>query len=262
MKNLFLRLKGRIITVNKWLGFCFLIAFASVLLIDLWLVKLPEWFTNASVIGTIYRNLCFAYMTSFIFYFLNVHLQNYKTKVKTFGYLENKLSRLQQLSVDLIILLKKAAGEPRRSHENLLTKDEVKEYCKKVNPNPTNSISYTWSNLSFLNWYELFEFIETETKDIFRDLSTIKESLDTEIITRLANIEKVAESGLNKTRGKVLGNTTLELFATEIYEYRNQCEEILVYFHQEYEIYEDEYAREYDPKYNSEKAKKEQENEH
>ncbi|MBU8855389.1 hypothetical protein BGM24_25820 [Bacillus sp. FJAT-26377] len=258
MKSLFLKLKGRILTVNKWLGFYFWVAFASVLLIDLWLVKIPEWFTNASVLGTIYRNLCFAYMTAFIFYFLNVHLQNYKTKVKTFGYLENKLKRLDQLSIDLIVLLKNTAGIKGRSPK--ITEDEVKQYCKKVNPNPTDSISYTWSGLSFSSWYELFEFIESETKDIFRDLSTVKESLDTELITRLANIEKAAESGLNKTRGKVLANTTLEFFAKEIYEYRKQCEETLAYFHEVYEIYEDEYASEYDPKYNLEKDKNVEEN--
>lgn len=231
---------NRFITVNSWVRWIFVIAFLWVILFDFWLVNIPAKFSFLSVLGTLTRNLGFAYMTAFIFYFLNVHLPNYKTKVKTFRYINNKIINLQWLSIYLITTLEEAAGVPDSDYK-VPSRARIDNLCLKVLSHDGGVFGKF--SVPFKNWYELFNLIDIETNRIVKDLLVIKDSLDSEMIRLLTEIDDHAENGLNFSKGIVMGNDTLKFFSYEIYQYRYTCEELVKCLGNNYKFYTQEYFR-------------------
>ncbi|MHA2957317.1 hypothetical protein, partial [Priestia megaterium] len=196
------------------------------------LVNVREWFPKASALGGIYRNLCFSYMTAFIFYFLNVHLQNYKTKMKNYKYVSNKIVRLAGMSGDLVYALGVKG-------EEVPGKEELEKLCKETVS--TNSVLYSRLSYEFENWYDLFSYIDVETRKIVKDLLAVKESLDPDVLMMVINIENWIELYLNDTLGKLIQYPNLEHYAPIIHEYRKLSSELESYFWDKYEPYRQEY---------------------
>lgn len=230
----------RIKTVRQDLFYLFLLAFCSIFLLEFWLFNIPEpkAFTVASELGEIYYKICFAYITAFIFYFLNVHLQSHKSKVKTFSYIENKIRKLHSCRLNLIIALRNAVGEPHKDY-NLPSKEEINIMCKKIIP--YNPLVYGQLNLTYTDWYEFFKFLDDETSENIKDLLILKDNLDSEIIRLLTNLDSCVESRLNLTKGLPLGNESLETFSGDIYKYCVIVNELISYLDKNYSVYKKEY---------------------
>src|SRR5690606_39134729 len=96
MKKLWFRFQS----VDKILSILFIVCLIFIFLYQLILIKhsSPSWFENAYELGLILYRLCLSYVASFIFYFLNVHLKNFKLKVNTVKYVDNKIRKIKELN--------------------------------------------------------------------------------------------------------------------------------------------------------------------
>ncbi|WP_416435212.1 hypothetical protein [Priestia megaterium] len=216
-------------------------------IIDFWLVKIPEFISIGSELGIIMRGLCFAYITSFIFYFINVHIQNYKAKVKNYRYINNKILKFKELASGLMESIKESAGF-KESEDKLLSEREVKEICLKVNPYQKVNLSYGRLSIRFGNYHELFVFVDSETKRLVKDLLLVKEALDSEMMMLLTFIEDCTENHINFSKGMQIKKEDMEdhlgSHATGIHSYDELCSKIVKYIWEEskdYKYYRAEY---------------------
>ena len=77
--------------VRKELKILLFISIVGYFLI-VWLSTFPEIFTGANKIGEFFSKLCIAYTTSFIFYFIVVHIKTERDKENVGEYVAIKLS--------------------------------------------------------------------------------------------------------------------------------------------------------------------------
>ncbi|MFP7416101.1 hypothetical protein [Priestia filamentosa] len=247
MKKKFLSDRQRVLigkykTVNKTLKKLLWIAILWVILYDFILVNIPEWFPKASVLGLLARNICFAYLTGFIFYFLNAHLSSHKTKVKTYRYVANKVEALNSLSMDLILALKNSLGIPNENYD-VPTLQDVQLWCQQIpssSPAPFKTHMYT---RTFPDWFTLFQFIDQETTKVVKDLLLIRDSLDSETLRLITNIENNTTTFLNMSRGILINtpNHNLAFFDRFIHSYRSTCKQLSSHLQKEYKVYKEEY---------------------
>ena len=207
----------------------------SVLIIDLYLIHKPEWFKNAAQLGSLYRNLCFAYITSFLFFFWNVHLQSYNTKVKSYQYVDNKVHGLRKMGVALILSLEGKKVDTFLSKYPLPDVSEIFDLCYKVDPNQPLKFNYR----PFQNWFELFDFINQETRRTVNELLMIKDALDAELMSELINLAEYVDS-LNRYYDTVVECKDLSDRAVAIWDYAHACSILSSKFKEKYIIYKDE----------------------
>jgi len=233
---------GRFKTVNKTLAKLLGISVAWVFLYDFILVKIPEWITGASTLGLIARNICFAFITGFIFYFINTHLANHKAKVKTYRYVANKIASLNVLSSNLIHTVK-ATANVSNANKNEETLEEVVEWCKQIQASSFVGFRVFAYRIGFGSWYELFNYLDSETSKIVRDLLLVRDMLDSESLRLITNIENQVNMFMNISKGQPIGTDTnsLESSGLHIYEYRRMCKELQLHLRKEYKIHENEY---------------------
>lgn len=233
---------GKFKTVNKTLAKLLGIAVLWVLLYDFMLVNMDEWYPKAAVVGLLTRNLCFAFITGFIFYFLNTHLSSHKTKVKTYRYIANKVAVLDDLSTNLILSLKFSQDLDNEGYD-VPPQEEIKKWCKQIPRGSAVDYKTFAFSVSFSNWFELFNFINDQTKEIVKDLLLVRDSLDSETLRYITNIENCTSVFLNVTKGQNAGpRHSLEIYSFQIYDYRRMCHELTLHLKKEYEVYKKEYS--------------------
>ncbi|MCU5744940.1 hypothetical protein OCC47_27155 [Bacillus cereus] len=232
----------RFITINLWLRILLLISIISVLFIDLYLIHKPELFKNAAQLGTLYRNLCFAYITSFLFFFWNVHLQNYNAKVKSYQHVDNKVYNLRSMGISLILSLEGKEINTFLSKYPLPEVSEIFDLCYKVDPNQPIKFNYR----TFQNWFELSDFINQETRRTVNELLIIKDVLDAELMTELINLTQYVDR-LNRCHDSDLKCKDLAKWAVPIWDYAHACSVLSSKFDKKYRIYRDE-SRKYQEK--------------
>ncbi|PEF92575.1 hypothetical protein COL10_03530 [Bacillus cereus] len=232
-------LKNRFKTVRGGMRVLFYIAVAWVVIYEFYLVNIPEWFPKAAVLGIITDKICFAYITAFIFFFVNVHLSGHAQKVKTYRYVRNKAALIRKVSINLMLNIKKANGLDINNNSTP-SKEEYIELCKKVDPRGSLQ-SVGFLQLQFENWFDYMKFIESETKRLIKDLLFIRESLDTDTIKFLMDIEECLERHVNLTKGIYVGNTSLEHWAEGIHNYIDLCQKLIEHLDKKSKEYSEEY---------------------
>lgn len=81
-------MRKHIKNINKWLLLILIFSIVVIVLIDFWLINVPEKVSWGYEFGKILYPLCMAYISSFIFYFVTVHIKNVrdKTNIKPYIY--------------------------------------------------------------------------------------------------------------------------------------------------------------------------------
>lgn len=231
--------KHRIKTLRKDLLILFAVSLASILIIDLWLINVPEMFVYGAELGMIYYKICFAYITAFIFYFINVHLQSERTKVKTYKYINNKSAKIHRLCSTLISSLRESCGVPYdisfSSKEN-----EIAILCDYVDPRTPFTLG-GWYNTRFPYWQAAADFIASENKELTRDLLFVRDSLDSDIVEILTDIDDCIQNSINLSHGRPSGNSDMEVYSHGIIQYYNLCNKLIKTIREKYKYHSIEY---------------------
>ncbi|PEZ83073.1 hypothetical protein CN374_29105 [Bacillus cereus] len=245
-------LKNRVFSVRKDLLLMFLMTLVWITLYDFWLINIPEIFPKGAVVGSIFYKICFAYITAFIFFFLNVHLQNYKAKVQTVKFVTNKIKDIELHSRDLMLTILGQTYD-ERSFEELLEK------CKTINPKEPST--YGLSKLAYAvvrpDWRSTFHFVNVSTKRLVVDLVSVNHLLDSKTLSLITEIEQILAEEIDVHYGyhihliedldrrEYYNNMSLKYWAKSIFEYRKKCKELLMHLEDNYKKYQIEYDYKY-----------------
>ncbi|CAI8949445.1 putative Lipoprotein [Priestia megaterium] len=232
---------GKFKTVNKNLKRLLYITGVWVLAYDFILVNIPAWHPILVTIGLLARNVSFAFITGFIFFFVNTHLSSHKTKVNTYRYTANKIASLNALSTSLITTIKLTLNLPD-FNKDATTEEELEEWCMQIAGNTPVTYRVLAHRVKFQDWYVLFNFLDIETSKIVKDLLLVRDSLDSETLRLVTNIENKVNMFINVSKGLPIGpDYSLKSFAKDIFEYRGMCKELILHLNKEYKPIADEY---------------------
>jgi hypothetical protein len=231
--------KHRIATLRKELKILFVIALSSVLLIDLWLIKIPEWFSVGAELGALYYKICLGYITGLIFYFLNVHLESERSKVNTFKYINNKAAKIHRLCNTLIDSLRKVYPVP---HETAFSSidEEISYLSNNINPQHPFKLG-GWYNMVFPHWFASIDFIAKENKELTRDLLFVRDSIKSDIIVILTDIDDCITNAINLGHGQPSANTDLEAYSYGMTQYKILCDRLIRTIRETYKYHQIEY---------------------
>ncbi|MBP1931889.1 hypothetical protein [Ammoniphilus resinae] len=230
-------LKHRIATIRFELKLLFIISVASILVIDLWLINIPERFSGGAALGGIYYQFCLAYITSFLFYFINVHLESERQKVKLIKYINNKSAKINRLCDTVITSIREAAGIPSTIKIN--KEYEINIICDYVDPRRPFTIG-GWYGRTFHHWQAAAEFIAFETKDYIRDLLFVRDSLDSDVVEILLDIDDILHI-INISHGSPSRNSDMEFYSHSLIEYQKLCQDLIKMIRVKYKFHQDEY---------------------
>jgi hypothetical protein len=231
--------KHRVATLRKDLLVLFGISLTSILFIDLWLIKVPEVFGFGAELGGIYYKICLAYITAFIFYFINVHLQSERTKVKTYKYINNKSTKILNLCNVLMYSLRNASGIPSNISFPSKT-NEIFILCDYIDPRVPFTLG-GWYARTFLHWQAASDFIAEENKELIRDLLFVRDSLDSDIVEILTDIDDCIQNFINLSHGGPSANTDMEVYSYGIIQYYDLCKKLINTIRGKYKYHKIEY---------------------
>lgn len=229
MKKLWLRFQS----VDKILSILFIVCLIFIFLYQLILTKHspPSWFENAYELGLISYRLCLSYVASFIFYFLNIHLKNFKLKVNTVKYVDNKIRKIKEMNH----IMQNKLIENSETHSDEvapLTKETVIKCCKQIEMHETFAINLKEGQLVFASgWLEYFDFLREETNRHTFNLFELANVLDYELIKILTKLDDHLEENFNHNRVDLPSSFSQDLsqFSESILIYNDLISEIEEY---------------------------------
>ena len=229
-------------TLRKDLKILFFISLFSILIIDFWLINVNEFFPYGATLGSIYYKICFAYITAFIFYFLNIHLQSERNKIKNFKYINNKCGSIYETTRSLLASLRFANNlTPYQNGNPTLSEENLNNLCKGVNPR-NNFLLYLPYNKQFHQWTECIDFIDKEIKSKIAELLLVRDTLDSEIVVIFSDIDDYLDR-LNISKGANLGNLDITHDSHCIYGLYISTKKLLNIVEKKYKYHQSEYHK-------------------
>lgn len=224
-------------TLRKDLSILFILSLATVLLIDFWLIEIPELFKKGHIIGTIAGKICLSYISAFIFYFLVVHTKQQKDKKNIYNYVAHKSISIIAYGQTIGRDLAKSANITMK--EYYPSKNELLEICSKINPHsePPTLISWTGQKL---HWFHHFENYRQQTIEAIQDIYSKMPFLDTKLVRHLSLIENSAFFSLTKSVSNFplqFKNENLLNFTDSIFKYLEIVKEFNKYYEENIEKY-------------------------
>lgn len=202
--------------IDKVLLHILLISVLSVIIMDIWLKTIPAPIKVLYSIGVLYYNVCLAYVASFVFYIVTVFLPWQRKRLSVYRYLNNKISLIYNMEMDLMnaivngsILRSSNASDGIRE----LEEKAIYSACKKINPHQPVVLVSTEGSVQFANYFQLLNFVHNDIKGNIVDLLNFEDCLSSETIELLTNIEDCFSQHINRTKGKGLGNKSLDIFS-------------------------------------------------
>ena len=180
-------------------------------MIDLYLRDIPEKFEKGSELGDLIYQICLAYITSFIFYFLVVYLKRVKDRQILEPYIADKTRTVIHSGKILVKYLVSETGiRPQNFYP---TEEELSAMCSKVNP---NSFVQGWANLSWMGLFrEYFLKSEKAINSIYEKMPFVESKL----IRYLGDIQNNPHYYTGEIRPYKMGNTDLSFKSMHLYQY-------------------------------------------
>ncbi|TJY42679.1 hypothetical protein E5161_07460 [Cohnella pontilimi] len=233
--------KNRVTTVRKELLVILIVCFVAIILFDSVLFRIPEWFTTAAIWGEMLYKLCFAYITGFVFYFLNIHLEKERAKVKLYVYIHNKIADIVRLNHDLMDTIVQASQKTVENYNPSL--EEIKQYCLSVNPHQRCAIPRL--PFEFNNYFLMIDFVHKDLKRIIDDLISIQANISIDVLELLAKIEDTVDNHVNLFQGVPTANRDLEVIHNGIHQLNGYTNDLYKTFHKKYKSHRWEYEQSY-----------------
>lgn len=177
MKKLYNHLKK----VRRELIALLLISIAGYFLI-VWLNIFPEIFSGANKVGEFFSKLCMAYTTSFIFYFVVVHIKSEKDKDNVNEYVAIQLSDIVTSGHLFFAPFKKG------SFEKLTLNDFPSSVFCSVNRFAPESFYRKNDDICY-TWVECYEILKKNTFEALDVIFKRYNHLDTKLIKLLSRVE-------------------------------------------------------------------------
>jgi len=224
MKRLFNYVKS----VNLALNILLLISILTVITIKFYLSNIPERFDGAAELGDIIVNLSIAFIASYVFYFIVVHLKTINDKKNVNLYVNRKTNYL-------IVDCKKLISELRKESEfstpdEYPNKSETEEICKRINPFSDAPLLIS-AKKNKANWIQYFDYYKNRAKENIRDIFILLPYLDSQYVKHIYAIQDCLYFRIiGFIKGLQINNTDLTAFSGELLEYFGLINELEIYY--------------------------------
>jgi hypothetical protein len=220
--------------IDKRLKIILLLAISIVIIIDFWLINIPEKVVWGYEFGFIIRALSMAYIASFIFYFVTVHIKSKRDKRNIKPYISKCISDILGIHNGIHNSIQNTAKPDIYKGNIMYTKEEYLEFLSKIinNGDRINPIGVIINS-------------PLKIPTLIFLLSQI--SVVQNILKECVNVSQIHNSELVKTSTLVLNSEILNFLITNEYYITNQ---IIVLDNSNIEIIS-EWLSEYDKNINS-----------
>lgn len=198
-------------TVRKELKYILYATILTVLLLDFWLLDVPALFPYAYQLGQLWYKICLAYITSFIFFYINVHIHAERLKSKTMIYVNNKITAINRSNVDFI-----SSFSPTLEDEKV-TKEDYETILMTINPHDKAMFYQRGIDFHYENWFIALDQFYKINKELIHDTLLFKESINSDVLGILSRIEDNLYNHVNIFRGIPSGNRNLSIIADNLY---------------------------------------------
>lgn len=208
---------------KKVLSTIFIISIVSVGLIDFWLINIPAKSINYYKAGQIWYKISFAYITSYIFFFLNVQIANFENKSKNFPHIVQKSALIFLKKEYLIMAIQYHSGVTAKEYFN--NKDtDFEKWCSNIKT--FANVKAGSSGDTYSNWEEYLKNLREETKYIVSDLLTNADLLSKDTRESLLSFSTFLDLQLNPKMKLFTKEETMKNNAYLLKTYIDNCEKI------------------------------------
>lgn len=237
LKFAFLIISSRFKNVRKELFITFVICITSIFILDFWLKNINEIFSGAAKLGDIYYKLCLSYISAFVFYFVNIHINNERLKTKMFLYINNKIADLVNMNQSLISsIIRRSEPEVTNYQPDFET---LRQYCLRINPHKPAILLN--ENIMFKDWFEALNYVHKKSKRAIDDLINIKEAITSDVLELLSRVDDCLENHVNISKGRTIGNQDMEVYSHGIYDYTKLVYKLHKVMREKYKYHEKEH---------------------
>lgn len=175
------------LTINRTINCLFIFSLASIILKILYLDHIPELFKPGHEFGEIYSRLCLSYISSYIFYFVVVHVKKEKDKENINKFINPKIRTAYSQWKPQLMDICKAVGEDMPS--DLPEKAFIIEVFSKIDPNSQAPlIKDTQGN--YANWIEYFFYYKNRVDKFISVVTDKMPFLDSELVRLLSELSE------------------------------------------------------------------------
>ena len=204
-------------SVNKTINIFLILSLISIVLKTSLLNDIPELFKWGNEFGDVYTRLCLAYVSSYIFYFLVVHIKKEKDKENINSFIDPKIRSAYSQWKPQLKDICDASGVVMP--EGVPEKAFIKEVFLKIAPySSAPLILGTQGN--YANWFQYFDYYKQRV-DCFISVVTDKMPfLDSKLVLLLSDLSNCYHfRSLEFTLGHKTSNPNLSVWADSFHEY-------------------------------------------
>ena len=188
---------------------------------------MPEIVSWGAEFGAVYYKLCLSIMSSYIFYFIVVHLKSQADKENLNAFVANKSYGVVGDYKSQILEFKKATNSAL--DDEYLSKEQVEEIFKAIDPKG-NAPLLLGQLGNYANWIQYMSYHKGRTQKFIQKIFVKMPFLDSELVRLLADIDdcshfSVIESTLNMT----FNNNDMSAWASTFHEYSLTCQKLEKY---------------------------------
>jgi hypothetical protein len=182
-------------TMRTPLNVLFVVAVLAVLLIKFWLASVHELFRGGAKIGELVSALCFAYVTSYVFYFVVQHVKNQRDRDNLYPYIAMWTARIAGDAKAVVSEFKKASGAEFSNEYPLAEQTEA--MLKNVSPRKPGPMWIVVNGQAQPgSWVQFLLDRKTRSEGAIRDIYTHIQLLDAEFVRLLVEVQKCSYFGL------------------------------------------------------------------
>nr|WP_299486119.1 hypothetical protein [uncultured Allomuricauda sp.] len=218
-----------LISVRTELIVLFIVALLTIILIEFWLIEIPEKFNGGAKFGVIVNRLCISYISAFIFYFLVVHLKTQKDKENLYSYISGKVRGILNCSEQLID--KMIDHSKTKIKGKYPTDSELKDICRSINPH-SNAPLILGKASNYANWIQLMLYYKQRSNKATEKVFLKINFLDSDLVILLAKIDDCShfQSIEFFSKNMPLGNTDFLAFQPDMLKYFELINELNIYY--------------------------------
>lgn len=215
-----------IISVGPAINIALLVAISSVMVMEVWLNHIPELVPWGQEVGNIYYKVCISIVSSYIFYFIVIHLKNVKDKENINVYVSEQVKLIINEHHSQLNALSKESNINIKS--KFPTSDEIIGIFSKVNPNSDAPMINPAGK--YVNWIQFFYSSKIRTEKTISKVLSKMPFLDSELVSLLVKIDDCSHfGGLEHIVNIKFRNSDLSQWASGFSKYSETCKALEEY---------------------------------
>lgn len=230
-------LKRILHSLRKDLLIMFLLALSIILLIDFWLIDIPELFFGGEILGKVVYKLSLSYISAYIFYILVVYYKEYKNKMILYPYFSK---HTKAVLVNGSNLFSEMSGKINLElTENFPNSSELLTLCKTIDPN-SNAPLVHYITGQYLNWFLFFDHYKRRTIESSGRVLSKLIFVESELIDILSRIEECQLFiVIDLVKGIMpIRNKDLSQYEKLFHDYIDLLKELQAYYDKKLKLYE------------------------